>query len=209
MEFSNEENLQNPEEEPDCYTKVFDHPMANYFNIAKQMPFEFTDVLLAAQQLEKTGQYSEKNLAMLGSLAVSSGKPIRQVAGAYSELTAGEQKKAVDSFQKLHISTEDWKAATGRDISENGELQATSEEMMSALPKIILSKVYDDVMRKQSKQNVGNSTNLLSNNFPELTFGATPANGISGLNNVSNGNAGTQNQMPSNLKAEEKTRKNY
>lgn len=125
---------------------------------AASTPFELNS-RPARETMQALGQYSEDNMKLLGDLAAASGKPIEQVTGAFAKLVSGQKGEAVNMFRGL-ISTGDWSAATGKGIKKTGELMATTEEMIAALP-MILGKVgflLND--GHQSKTNKGIQSNF-------------------------------------------------
>lgn len=134
--------------------------MEEYKDVAKITPFEMSEVVEAGNQLQAIGRYSRKNLEMLGDLAAATGKPMEQVMNAYAKLATGQKGEASRMFQDLLISRQDWMAATGKGVSKSGELLATTEEMMKALPKIMSSKGFYGMMAKQAETAAGKTSNL-------------------------------------------------
>ena len=134
--------------------------MEEYKDIAKITPFGLSDVVEGGNQLQAIGRYSRKNLEMLGDLAAATGKPMEQVMNAYAKLATGQKGEASRMFQDLLISRQDWIAATGKGVSKSGELLATTEEMMKALPKIMSSKGFYGMMAKQAEKANGMMSNL-------------------------------------------------
>lgn len=134
--------------------------MAEYADIARVTPFELRGVVEAGNQLQAIGRYSRENLNMLGDLAAASGKPVDQVMDAYTKLATGQKGRAVEMFRGLLISTEDWAEATGKGVSKNGELAASTEEMIKALPKILGKKGFMGMMEEQAKTTQGRMSNL-------------------------------------------------
>ena len=134
--------------------------MEEYKDVAKITPFEMSEVVEAGNQLQAIGRYSRKNLEMLGDLAAATGKPMEQVMNAYAKLATGQKGEAARMFQDLLISRQDWMAATGKGVSKSGELLATTEEMMKALPKIMSSKGFYGMMAKQAEKANGMISNL-------------------------------------------------
>ena len=134
--------------------------MEEYKDIAKITPFGLEDVVEGGNQLQAIGRYSRKNLEMLGDLAAATNKPMEQVMNAYAKLATGQKGEAARMFQDLLISRNDWIAATGKGASKNGELLASTEEMMAALPKIMQSKGFFGMMAKQAEKANGMFSNL-------------------------------------------------
>lgn len=134
--------------------------MEEYKDIAKITPFGLEDVVEGGNQLQAIGRYSRKNLEMLGDLAAATGKPMEQVMNAYAKLATGQKGEASRMFQDLLISRNDWIEATGKGVSKSGELLATTEEMMKALPKIMSSKGFYGMMAKQAETANGKFSNL-------------------------------------------------
>ncbi|HPH85580.1 MAG TPA: hypothetical protein PLC48_08960 [Ferruginibacter sp.] len=134
--------------------------MTEYSDIAMKTPFELNQVVEAGNQLQAIGRYSRNNLTMLGDLAAASGKPLEQVLGAYAKISTGQKGEGVNMFRDLLISTDDWIKATGKGISKNGELIATTEEMLAALPQIMKSKGFTGMMEEQSRTTEGQVSNL-------------------------------------------------
>ncbi|MBR4787843.1 MAG: hypothetical protein IK013_08250 [Bacteroidales bacterium] len=134
--------------------------MEEYKDVAKITPFEMSEVVEAGNQLQAIGRYSRKNLEMLGDLAAATSRPMEQVMNAYAKLATGQKGEAVRMFRDLLISTDDWIAATGKGVSKSGELLATTEEMMKALPKIMSSKGFYGMMAKQAETTTGMISNL-------------------------------------------------
>ena len=134
--------------------------MQEYMQIAKTTPFELTEVVEAGNQLQALGRYSEDTLTMLGDLAAASGKPFEQVMSAYSKMASGQKGIAVDMFRDLLITTDDWAKATGKGKAASGEMLATTEELLQALPKVMKSKGFFGLMAKQSETTEGKIANL-------------------------------------------------
>lgn len=134
--------------------------MTEYTDIAKKTPFELRQVVEAGNQLQAIGRYSRENVTMLGDLAAASGKPIEQVMNAYAKLSTGQKGESINMFRDLLISSEDWSKATGKGIKKNGELAATTEEMIAALPRILQKKGFFGMMDQQSKTTEGRISNL-------------------------------------------------
>ena len=134
--------------------------MEEYKDIAKITPFGLEDVVEGGNQLQAIGRYSRENLEMLGDLAAASNKPMEQVMNAYAKLATGQKGEASRMFQDLLISRNDWIEATGKGVSKSGELLASTEEMMAALPKIMQSKGFFGMMAKQAETTGGKLSNL-------------------------------------------------
>lgn len=134
--------------------------MEEYKDIAKITPFGLSDVVEGGNQLQAIGRYSRQNLEMLGDLAAASNKPMEQVMNAYAKLATGQKGEAARMFQDLLISRNDWIAATGKGVSKSGELLASTEEMIVALPKIMQSKGFFGMMAKQAEKANGMFSNL-------------------------------------------------
>lgn len=134
--------------------------MQEYMQIAKTTPFELTEVVEAGNQLQALGRYSEDTLTMLGDLAAASGKPFEQVMSAYSKMASGQKGIAVDMFRDLLITTDDWTKATGKGKAASGEMLATTEELLQALPKVMKSKGFFGLMARQSQTTEGKVANL-------------------------------------------------
>lgn len=134
--------------------------MEEYKDIAKITPFGLEDVVEGGNQLQAIGRYSRENLEMLGDLAAASNKPMEQVMNAYAKLATGQKGEASRMFQDLLISRNDWIEATGKGVSKSGELLASTEEMMAALPKIMKSKGFFGMMAKQAETANGKFSNL-------------------------------------------------
>lgn len=134
--------------------------MEEYKDIAKITPFGLEDVVEGGNQLQAIGRYSRQNLEMLGDLAAASNKPMEQVMNAYAKLATGQKGEASRMFQDLLISRNDWIEATGKGVSKSGELLASTEEMMAALPKIMKGKGFYGMMAKQAETAAGKMSNL-------------------------------------------------
>ncbi|MEA2040944.1 MAG: hypothetical protein U9N85_00135 [Bacteroidota bacterium] len=134
--------------------------MTEYTKIAASTPFQLSQVVEAGNKLQAIGQYSKGNLTMLGDLSAASGKPIEQVMNAFAKLNTGQKGEAVNMFRDLLVSSEDWAKATGKGIKKNGELAATTEEMIGALPKILKKKGFLGMMDEQAKTTEGRISNL-------------------------------------------------
>lgn len=134
--------------------------MDEYFDIAKKTPFSLESVVEGGNKLQSLGRYSRENLIMLGDLAAAAGKPLEQVMTAYSQLATGQKGDASRMFRDLLISQKDWIEATGKGVSKNGELLASTEEMITALPKILKSKNFMGMMAEQAKTTEGQISNL-------------------------------------------------
>ena len=133
--------------------------MEEYLDVAKKTPFELSQVVEAGNQLQAIGRYSRENLEMLGDLAAASGKPMEQVMNAYAKLATGQKGEAVNMFRDLLISTDDWTKATGRAKAKNGELLASTEQMIKALPKIMKEKGFFGMMASQAETTEGKLSN--------------------------------------------------
>jgi len=134
--------------------------MEEYANIAAATPFQIEQVVDAGNQLQALGRYSKDNLIALGDLAAASGKPLEQVMNAYAKLGTGQKGEAVNMFRDLLISSDDWTNATGKGIKKNGELAASTEEMIAALPQILKQKGFFGMMEQQSQTTEGRISNL-------------------------------------------------
>lgn len=134
--------------------------MQEYMEIAKTTPFDMREVVEAGNQLQALGRYSEETLTMLGDLAAASGKPFEQVMGAYAKMASGQKGIAVDMFRDLLITTDDWTKATGKGKAASGEMLATMEELLQALPKVMKSKGFFGLMARQSQTTEGKVANL-------------------------------------------------
>lgn len=140
-------------------------------DIAAKTPFELPQVVALGNQLQAVGKYSKETVVNLGDLAAAAGKPIEQVAGAFSKLASGQKGVAVDMFRDLLITTNDWSEATGKGISKTGELMATTEEMLAALPKILDKKKFTGMMDELSGTLEGKWSNVMdamNSKFREL-----------------------------------------
>ncbi|MDD2965543.1 MAG: hypothetical protein PHU33_16490 [Bacteroidales bacterium] len=145
-----------------------DQRMNEYSKIAAKTPFEIQDVVELGNGLQALGKYSKSNILLLGDLAAAAGKPLDQVRMAYSKLATGQKGEAVNLFRDLLISTNDWVKATGKGVSKNGELMATTEEMLAVLPKIMKDKGFYGMMDKQSQGILGKISNLKDTWFQTL-----------------------------------------
>lgn len=141
-------------------TKLAKERLTELENIAIFTPFELDQVVDLGNKLQALGKYSKANVMLLGDLAAAAGKPIEQVSGAYAKLVSGQKGIAVDMFRDLLITTDDWVKATGKGITKNGELMATTEEMVAAIPRIMKSKNFLGMMESQSKGLEGIISNL-------------------------------------------------
>lgn len=153
-------------------TKAAGERMAEYMDIAKITPFKLSEVVEGGNQLQAMGKYSRQNLEMLGDLAAASGKPLQQVMGAYGKLASGQKGMAVDMFRDLLITTNDWVEATGKGVEKSGQLKASVEDMMAALPKIMEKKGFMGLMAAQSATTEGKISNL-----EDAVFGLSDAIG--------------------------------
>ena len=127
---------------------------------AASTPFELNEVVALGNQLQALGKYSKETMTDLGDLAAASGKPIEQVTGAFAKLVSGQKGEGVNMFRDLLISTKDWTEATGKGIKKSGELMATTDEMLAALPKILAKKGFSGMMNNLSKSYQGMSSNF-------------------------------------------------
>lgn len=134
--------------------------MQEYFDIAKKTPFDLPQVVEAGNKLQALGRYSRENVVMLGDLAAAAGKPMEQAMSAFSKLASGQKGIAVDMFRDLLITTDDWTKATGKGVSKSGELLATTEELIAALPQIMKSKGFFGMMANQAETTEGKVANL-------------------------------------------------
>jgi len=141
-------------------TKAAKQRLSELVDFAKTTPFELPQVVEAANQLQALGRYSQENLRMLGDLASASGKPMEQALSAFSKMASGQKGIAVDMFRDLLITTDDWQRATGKGISANGELLASTEEMLSALPRILEEKNFSGMMEMQAQTFNGAVSNM-------------------------------------------------
>lgn len=134
--------------------------MQEYFAIAKETPFDLQQVVEAGNKLQALGRYSADNVKMLGDLAAASGKPMEQAMSAYAKLASGQKGIAVDMFRDLMITTDDWAKATGKGVDKQGQMLATTEEMIAALPGLLKSKGYLGMMATQAQTTAGKLSNL-------------------------------------------------
>lgn len=134
--------------------------MQDYMRIAQQTPFDLPQVVEAGNKLQAVGKYSEENLKMLGDLAAVSGKPMEQALNAYTKMASGQKGVAIDMFRDLMITTEDWTKATGKGVDKSGQLQASTKELLAALPQIMKSKGYLGMMASQAETTQGKLANL-------------------------------------------------
>ena len=134
--------------------------MQEYFAIAKETPFDLPQVVEAGNKLQALGRYSAENVKMLGDLAAASGKPMEQAMSAFSKLASGQKGVAVDMFRDLMITTDDWTKATGKGVDKQGQMLATTEEMIAALPGLLKSKGYLGMMATQAETTAGKLSNL-------------------------------------------------
>jgi len=134
--------------------------MKEYFAIAAETPFDLPQVIEAGNKLQALGRYSEDNVKMLGDLAAASGKPMEQALNAFAKMASGQKGIAVDMFRDLMITVDDWTAATGKGVSKSGELLASTDELLAALPKIMKSKGYFGMMATQAETTAGKIANL-------------------------------------------------
>lgn len=141
-------------------TKAAGERMAEYVDIAKITPFQLREVVEGGNQLQAMGRYSRENLEMLGDLAAASSKPLQQALGAYGKLASGQKGIAVDMFRDLLITTNDWVEATGKGVDKSGQLKASVEDMMKALPKIMEKKGFMGLMAAQAETTEGKMSNL-------------------------------------------------
>jgi hypothetical protein len=141
-------------------TEAAKERLAELVDFAKTTPFELPQVVEAANKLQAIGRYSKENLTDLGDLSAAAGKPMEQALDAYAKLATGQKGIAVDMFRDLLITQQDWMDATGKGITKNGELLATTEEMLGALPEILRKKNFTGMMDEQSKTFNGQLSNL-------------------------------------------------
>lgn len=134
-------------------------------SFAASTPFEISEVVELGNQLQALGRYSIENMTTLGDLAAAAGKPVDQAARAYAKLASGQKGAAVDMFRDLLISTEDWVKATGKGVSKSGQLLATPEQMLEALPKILAAKGFSGMMANQAKTFNGQLSNMMDSVF--------------------------------------------
>ncbi len=127
---------------------------------SSRTPFNLPEVIQLGNSLQTIGRYSKENMTMLGDLAAATNKPIEQVTNAFAKLASGQKGEAQRMFQDLLISTQDWVKYTGKGVSKSGELLATTEEMIAALPKILEARGFVGMMDKQSKTFKGAMSNL-------------------------------------------------
>lgn len=129
-------------------------------DFAASTPLTLAQVVEAGNQLQAVGKYSQETLRNLGDLASASGKPMEQALSAFTKMASGQKGIAVDMFRDLLISVDDWQAATGKGISKNGELLASTDELLNAIPKILKKKGFAGMMEEQSQTFEGVMSNL-------------------------------------------------
>lgn len=129
-------------------------------DFAAATPFELQGVVQMGNQLQALGAYSKATMTDLGDLAAASGKPIDQVVGAFAKLKSGQKGEGVNMFRDLLITNEDWMRATGKGMSKNGELLASTSEMLAVLPKIMKEKKFSGMMDEMSKTYEGQISNM-------------------------------------------------
>lgn len=141
-------------------------------DIAASTPFELPEVIEAGNKLQALSRYSKETLIQLGDMSSFAGKPMEQALSAFSKMASGQKGIAVDMFRDMLITTDDWQKATGKGISKNGELLATTEELLAVLPKILKDKGALGAMDAQSKTFKGVMSNLSDSFFQfKATFG--------------------------------------
>lgn len=156
--------------------------MQEYFAIAKETPFDLPQVVEAGNKLQALGRYSADNVKMLGDLAAASGKPMEQAMSAYAKLASGQKGIAVDMFRDLMITTDDWAKATGKGVDKQGQMLATTEEMIAALPGLLKSKGYLGMMATQAQTTAGKLSNLEDGIFQlKVAIGDRLASSIKGF----------------------------
>jgi hypothetical protein len=134
--------------------------MEEYQQIAAKTPFELSEVVEAGNKLQTLGRYSKDTLVMLGDLAAASGKPFEQVMSAYSKLVTGQKGQAVEQFRDLLITADDWVKATGKGVTKNGEMLATTKEMEAVIGRIMREKNFTGMMAAQAETTKGKISNL-------------------------------------------------
>jgi len=134
--------------------------MEEYQQIAAKTPFELSEVVEAGNKLQTLGRYSKDTLVMLGDLAAASGKPFEQVMSAYSKLVTGQKGQAVEQFRDLLITADDWVKATGKGVTKNGEMLATTKEMEAVIGRIMREKNFTGMMAAQAETTKGKVSNL-------------------------------------------------
>ena len=135
--------------------------LQEYVDLGRSMPYQLPQVVSLGNQLQTVGKYSKETMIMLGDLASAAGRPLDQAAEAYTKLATGQKGMGEKMFRELLISANDWEAATGKGISKNGVLKASTEEMLSVLPKIMESKHFNGLMLAQMETYNGKMTNLM------------------------------------------------
>ena len=129
-------------------------------DFAAATPFDLQGVVEMGNQLQALGAYSKATMTDLGDLAAASGKPIDQVVRAFAKLKSGQKGEGVNMFRDLLITNEDWMRATGKGMSKNGELLASTSEMLAVLPKIMKEKKFSGMMDEMSKTYEGQISNM-------------------------------------------------
>lgn len=141
---------------------------------AANTPFQLPDSIELGKQLLTLKRYAVSTMTDLGDLASAADKPLKQASSAYAKLATGQKGQAVEMFRDLLITTDDWVKATGKGISKNGELLATTEEMLAVLPKILKDKGFSGMMAKQSKDFKGIMSNFNDSLFKfQSIFGSS------------------------------------
>jgi hypothetical protein len=129
-------------------------------NFAATTPFNLNGVVEMGNQLQALGAYSKSTMTNLGDLAAASGKPIEQVVNAFAKLKSGQKGEGVNMFRDLLITNADWIKATGKGMSKNGELLASTTELLNVLPKIMKEKKFNGMMEEMSKTYEGQVSNM-------------------------------------------------
>lgn len=128
-------------------------------------PFDLPEVVELGNKLQTLGKYSLETMTNLGDLAAASKKPVEQVANAFAKMVTGQKGEAVNMFRDLGIGPQDWIDATGKGIKKTGELIATTDELLAAIPKILDKKRITGMMAEISKTHDG-----IVSNFRDTIF---------------------------------------
>lgn len=109
---------------------------------ATQSVFEFSDLAEAGVQIEAFGLRMERVLPLISQVGAAFGaKPekLQQLASAFGRIASGQTGEAMQQLRSVGISNAAL-AAQGIKFTKGGEAQATPEEMLIALERVIQSR---------------------------------------------------------------------
>jgi phage-related protein len=116
---------------------------------AATTPFELPEVVDASRLMMAFGLDTKKYLADVGNLASGTGKPIQQVADAFSRLKSGQFGEAFQQLAQLGISR-DMLMGKGLEFDKGGSYKGSVDKALTAVQAIVKEK-FNGMTEKQGQ----------------------------------------------------------